>query len=364
MWNPNQRNRNAPPPQAQQPYPYNPGSAAPQQQAQMPAPAMMPHPAPMQNNNGYTQVPAAATNHPAQYAQQPPAAATSPSPKGNQSAQPAHSEDDFIDNKICKFNAKNKVLDFSDMLVKAYDKDFANIHGAGGKNHAPNSGICLTLCDFSKGTGNSSVTVKFIIDVRQIDRLLSKAEAADNGTLGLAEQLRAVREFATANGMTIGWLQGNHQPTLQEVAGLQQMLCAGLMAQDPEGKNEKALYSYEVQKNNPYRTTWDNGKEYTPVSTLSIQYIPTRKYPWIIKVSNFMAPLFRQESGATTHNSKEAIGKKEVMFPMSAEDFYCALADVAHYVHLWEYRMYPVVNAMCNERERRAAAKRQNRQKN
>ena len=330
MWNPRKNtNPNAPPPG------YNYGNTATQ-------------PQPMQ------QMPA---QHPANY-QVPPSVAT---PKPVAPAPSPNDQNSFIDTKISKVNAKNKVLDFSDMLVKAYDADYAQVHGSGGKNHAPNSGICLTLCDYTKGTGDASVTVKFIVDVREIDRLMCAVGGSINGTLGLSEQLKAVKDFATANGMVIGWLQGQHQPTYQELAGLQQILCAGLTKQDPENQNDQVYWSYDVQKNNPYRTTWENGKEFTPVSTLSLQYIPSRRYPWLIKVSNFMAPISRQQNGATTHNAKEAVGKKEVMFPISTEALFTALADVSHYISLWEYRMYPTVNRMCSERERRAAEKRQQR---
>jgi hypothetical protein len=247
--------------------------------------------------------------------------------------------------------------------VKAKQQDYANIHGIGGKDHAPNSGIGLTLCDYSRGKGENSITVRYNIDVRDIDRLLCVVQAALTKTLGLTEQMKAVREFATANGVLIGWLQSNHQPSLQEIGGIQQTLCNGLMAQDPDNTNDRVLWHWEVQKNNPYPSacTWRDNVEYTPVTTVNFMYNPSKNYAWTIKVANYLAPINRQQNGASSHNNKGAIEKKEVMFPITTEDLYYALCDVSHYITLWENRMFRTIDAMCNEKERRAEAKRQQR---
>lgn len=340
---------------------YNQSSAAVQQsrmpgfQPATPLYQQMPQDHPQQSPAANTQY--GYTAAPPVQAPAPPAPMPNHTAANNaQAPAPQSAQGDYISGKITKINAANKVMDFSDALVKAFDKDYANLHGTGGAEHAPNSGIRLSLCDYTNS--NASVNVRFILDVRQCDRLLSIAEAAINGTLGVASQLRAVKDYATANGMLVGWLQAGHQPTYQELAGLQQIIYNGLMAQDPEGKGEPA-WTYSVQKNNPYNCTYIDGKEYTPVSALSLAYTPSRNYAWSVKVSNYMAPINRQDNGTTSHNSKGAIDKKEVVIPVTAETFYCALCDVSHYIHLWEYRMYPIVNAMSNERERRAAIKRQ-----
>lgn len=389
MWTPKNNNKNtfAPPPApgyvqgSAAPVPYNQIPVAVPQAPQYGNPAVpygnppaqpaatvnAPVP-PAPANPQYVQQPPQYPPQQAQQAQrqyapkqaQPQPSMAAPTSYGNEPTAPAASADgDFISGKITKLSSKNKAMDFTDRLVKANEDDYANVHGCGGKNHAPNSGISVNLCDYSKGTGSASVTVSYMLDVRQIDRLRNAVAAADTGTLGLAQQLKGIKDFATANGMVIGWLQSGHQPTYQELTGLQQILGNGLTAQDPEGKNDAPVWTYESQKNNPYRTTRQNGKEYAPVSALTVQYNPSRRYAWSIKVSNFMAPLIRQENGASSHNAKEAIDKKEVIFPLTTEAFACALADVAHYIDLWEFRMYPTINAKCTERERRMEAKRQ-----
>lgn len=379
MWKPNNQNGFAAQPRTA----YVPTSTAPQQQFQPqnvpPAQQPVPQNAPMPvQNQAYpqNQYSGASRQQPQQYQQnnsipsappagyQPPSAPVNQAPQNGNARPPQQNSapkapsvpgNDFINAKITWMDGKDKKLDFSDCLIKANPEDYANIHGCGGKGHAPNSSICLTLCDYSKGTGDKSVTVKVNLDVRYIDTLLSIAQTANSGVLGIANQLRGVKDFSTANGVVIGWLQSGHQPTMQELAGLQQTLCNGLVAQDPGGQN--AGWSDGFQKNNPYKTEHRNGKEYAPVSIFSIAYDQTRNYPWTIRVTNCMAPLVRKENGATSHNAKEAVDKKEVVFFATTKDWLEALASVDHYIRLWEYRMYPIVQSMCQERERRRETK-------
>lgn len=341
---------------------YNQASVAPQY-----TPAQQPAYTQQVQQPVYTQQPPAM---PQQHAQMHPA-----SNSRQQSPNPSPSpfaEIEYLDGKITKINGKDKVMDFSDALVKALLKDYANLHGCGGKDHAPNSGIRLTCCDFTKGTGASSVTTSVILDVRLCDKLLNVVGAAVNGTLGIAEQLRAVKEFAQANGMVIGWMQAGRPPSYEQLVQLQQTLYNGLTAQDPEGKNGNPVWSHSFQKNNPHKSACrmikdeqtGQEREFTPVSALNLSYTPSRNYAWTIRVSNYWAPIIRQPNGASSHSNKEAVEKKEVQISVTTDDLYEALCDVAHYIHTWEARMVPLVNAACNERDRRAALARQQKMAN
>ena len=69
---------------------------------------------------------------------------------GDYPSQPQNSNQDQISKQICKVHGKDKVIDFRDGLHYANYVDFANIHGVGGKKHAPNSTIQVVLCDYSK----------------------------------------------------------------------------------------------------------------------------------------------------------------------------------------------------------------------
>lgn len=341
---------------------FMPTSTAPQQQAPQGQYQQPTFQQPVQNfpqQASYQQPPQTRSAPPAQNNGYQPSGAPVSNAQRNGNARPAAQNRpaetppapnaDFINSKIAVMDGKDKKLDFSDSLIMANPEDYANVHGIGGKGHAPNSAIALTLCDYSKGTGDKSVNVKVNLDVRYIDYLLCVVSGAVNGTLGLASQLRSVKDFATTNGILIGWLQSNHQPTMQELAGLQQTMCNGLVAQDPEGK--QPCWSDSFQKNNPYKTENRNSKEFAPVSIFSIAYDPTRNYPWTIKVTNCMAPLIRQANGATAHNAKEAVDKKEVVFSAKTQDLFESLSSVDHYIRLWERRMFSVINAQCQKRE-------------
>lgn len=65
----------------------------------------------------------------------------------------------MISTIIAKANARSKVVDFRDSLVPALVEDYAMMHGAGGKDHAPASVIKVTVCDYTAGTGDKSTTV-------------------------------------------------------------------------------------------------------------------------------------------------------------------------------------------------------------
>lgn len=89
----------------------------------------------------------------------------------------------FISQQICKVNGKDKVMDFKSRLIPAKVEDFANVHGRGGKGHAPNSTIACTICDYTKGVGDKPVSVAYRIDVEDIELLYEAAVAARLGTL-------------------------------------------------------------------------------------------------------------------------------------------------------------------------------------
>ena len=281
-------------------------------------------------------------------------------------SQPSHSaatsgsNDEYINSTISRRSTDKVAMDFSDRLVKAYDDDYANIHGCGGKKHAPNSGIQLSICDFSKGRGSNAITVNAIIDVREVSYLFEAVKLAAFGLLGLRDQMKAVREFATVNGILIGWMQSNHQPTLQEIATLQQTICTGLMTQDPDNVDEsKVAWKHSIQKANPWSTQRINGNEYAATTFVNVLYTPGKDYSWTLQVINCDAPLVRRQNGASFAKYSQAMNKKEAIFHMTTLDLFCALNDVEHYILLWENRMFRTVDDMCTKRERKAEAKRQ-----
>lgn len=368
--------------------PYNPGTAAPQ---------MQPQQAPVQ-----------------QYY---PARQPIPAPPPQQAATPEPEPTGYISSKICKINAKDKVVDFSSKLFKANVKDFANVHGCGGKDHAKNSTVAVTICDFTKGTGDNSVTASYNLDAEIMDVLY---EAAMNARLGqlrrstsdlvaaasvalhelhrweLAGQQQPVSVIPfselTATGTALGnaasqndpvalkTIHGNVLTDLRRWAGnRKQCPSAGVPLRDIyEVKNAleaalsdqgKPLFEYVTEKNIPYDQYRDAEGRY-PVSKLCITYTPFRKggevsrYPWFIQIENFRAPLTTKANGASSHDASRAVDRKAVSIFVSADDFAASMVAVRRYIRIWEMvETIPVVRSGLRWLERIRASK-QNKKEN
>lgn len=210
------------------------------------------------------------------------------------SAPPAQAN--MISQKCAKVNGKDKVIDFTGNLSMANLEDFAMVHGCGGKSHARNSTISAAICDYTKGTGEASVTVRFGIDVEDCTILYNAAMYARLGLL-------------------------------------------------PVYNPGTPAFQYSKEKNNPYAIK--NG--YAPCSRITISFTPIRQdgqrssYPWYVCIENFDAPIQAKQNGATAHNSKQAINKRSAFINLSADDFAASMVAVDRFVRLWEHRMLPVM---------------------
>lgn len=274
------------------------------------------------------------------------------------------SEQEYISYKIWNINGKNKVVDFNTKLTMAYLKDFANIHGRGGSGHAGNSTIGIVVCDYSNGTGEKSVTVKYNLDVEDVGFLY---EAAMSARLGLLKP---------DPGINLAWIDQVQRimdgwkaiPKLPD--GSRPIPAQALNATNNALNNARAattaqltnpLFSYSREKNNPY--TGKNGL--APCSKISIAYTPYRKdgapsnYPWYIGIENFEAPLRQGKNGASSHNSAQAVNKRSAFINLSNDDFCAAMVAIQRFVHLWEHRSIPMID----EAYRRMAMARAEKQK-
>ena len=343
---------------------YNHGSSAPQLQ---PQPAPPPIQFPNQQRN------------PAPY----------PAPYLEHDSEPDINPGEYVSSKITQINAKDKVVDFSSKLIKAKVKDFANIHGRGGKDHANNSTIAITICDFTKGTGEGkSVTASYNMDVAVVDRLYNAAlkadldeigpsysnlaasvaialrdlqrweqagqqpvsivpfrELTDTGTaLGNAVKANNPSAISTASEHTLidlrRWAANRKQcPSagvpLREIFDLKNTLAAALST---EGK---PLYEYVSEKNVPYPDYRDAEGRY-PCSKLCITYTPIRRggeksrYPWFIQIENFRAPLVTKSNGASSHDASKAVDRRTVCIHASTSDFLDCMVEVKRYIRIWE----------------------------
>lgn len=359
---PSQRqHQNVPGQQPQNMPPANRGTAAPNYAA--PAP-----------NPGYAPPPAQSTRVP-----------TNPAPTA-QFQTPNAENERYISKKIYKINGKDKVIDFTSKLSVAKVDDFANVHGCGGKNHSPNSTVALTLCDYTRGTGDKSVTVGFNLDVEFMEVLHEAAMAARLGSLQakstVSQTASAVLNDLTrweaaiklnpivgvpADDMTtVGTalataVTGNNPAELSNTGNMvlnelrrwtanqkRTLLCGIPVTEIAAAKNALGaalnswgtpLFEYSAEKNNPHVR---NSQGYVPVSKVYISYTPTRKdgsvsrYPWFVQIENFDAPLNTKQNGATAHNAAQAVNKRSASINLSADDFACAMVAVRRYVRLWE----------------------------
>lgn len=288
-----------------------------------------------------------------------PAPQASPTPPAPPSQETNHNDNQFVSTKIWKVHGKDKVIDFSSKLTKALPEDFANIHGIGGSDHAPNSTICATICDSTKGTGDKSVTVKYCIDVEDIPMLYNAAMAARLGQLTASQPANtATLQSAceTVRNQLRNWLKiapypDNSRPIPQEEITLAGKTLSDALSALESNTATSTVFSYTRQKNNPYATVKMNGASYAPVSQIAISCDPSRRYPWTIQISNFDAPIKQRNNGATTHNARDAINKKEAFINLSMDDFCASLVAIERFIKLWEQRMYKAVDAGCTQYE-------------
>lgn len=255
---------------------------------------------------------------------------------GQQPQQPQQRP--FISQQICKINGKDKVMDFKSRLIPARVEDFANVHGRGGKGHAPNSTIACTICDFTKGVGDKSVSVAYRIDVEDIELLYEAAVAARLGIL--AGNANAGLRTVSGDVLTAlrRWLG---QPPQQDGRLIQdnEIIALGTALSNAMSAIPEALFSYVREKNNPYKKD-EQGN--VSVSGITIGYCPYRKdgqrsrYPWVIKIENYRAPLRERANGSSPHDASRAVDKRSAFIMASEDDFLASMVAIKRYVNLWE----------------------------
>ena len=262
---------------------------------------------------------------------QPPANETSPRNDGN-----------FISSQIWKVNGKDKVIDFTSNLICANLNDYANVHGRGGKGHAPNSTISVNLCDYTKGTGNASVSVRYNVDVEDMPILYQAAMSARMGTMPTPVPLDALNTLCCQLSALSQCPQAENNCRIVDVNLLRAIFSTSQQIYKGAVQPGAALFSFAREKNNPYATVKRDGQTFAPVSRIDIRYIPLRQdgkvsnYPWYVGIENYDAPLVARSNGATAHQSAHAINKKGAYINLATDAFVEAMVAVERFVRLWE----------------------------
>ncbi len=322
--------------QPQQPPQRQPGYAAMPPQGQ---------PAPQYQQPPVMQQPSAAQQYAAPAPQMPQSAPQQiqPAPQQNQP------DPDFISQKIAKINAKDKVVDFNSFLCEALVGDYAMVHGCGGTGHARNSTIGVKICDYTKGTGDKSTTLKFCVDVEDMELLYQAAMKARMGEFEAKGNVTGVMQIAdNLAGNLNAWAQALSTQQASVTADQLNWAVGQLMAMRNASSAAAGtpLFSYTREKVDPYKVD-ANGM--APVSKISILYTPIRKdgqqskYPWYVEISNFIAPFRKKSTGATIYDGSKATAKRSAFINISEDDFAAAMVAVNRHIRLWEHRTLPIM---------------------
>ncbi len=275
----------------------------------------------------------------------------------------------MVSTAITKTNGKGKVIDFRDNLTIANIDDYANMHGTGGKNHAPNSTITCCICNYSKGTGENSVTVRTNINIDAVYALFTATQriitentlkAGNESTISqsglnqlkqIYKQLEAAYKASQSTPMT--------SDAIKKIGNAYHKALGEIKTGNRAGV---ADFTYSQDKVDAYKKQNDGT---APVSKISIVHCPIRKdgqvstYPWFIKITNGYAPVVTQNTGATTYDAKKMQVKAEEYINVNDNDMFRMMLRVVRYIETWENtRCIPLLQNGLQKRaeERQAAA--------
>lgn len=251
---------------------------------------------------------------------------------------------------IAKANGKDKVIDFRNNLVLTTVEDYAEMHGSGGKNY--NSTIRCTICDYSKGKGDASVTVGTNFDIGVIYTLYEIAKEyianadgsviSSNGTMALNDAKKNLLQIYSS-------IQKKKEVSLDFVKKTGELLSSAIT-----DITESADYSYTQDKINVHNKD-SNG--IAPVTRVMISHHAYYKgtkssYPWYIKITSGKAPVITKEGGATTFNSKDLKVEGEAFMNVSDTDMFRMLQRVTRFIESWENTTYiPLLRTALKKKE-------------
>lgn len=272
---------------------------------------------------------------------------------------------------IANINARNQVIDFRDNLNPATKKDYAQMHGEGGKDHARVSTIKLVLCDFSAGKGPGvSKTVSCNIDTATAYRLMDAAryfwlEKVKGGTSSFAspnipsspmiqqngvDQLSAaysaihqlyksIKDNSASGAVNPSYVLGQLEPIGQNLKfAMQSITSAGnIQTQSSQPQGAVSIISQDkiIMQN-------QNGQGKSLVTKLSIvrqafaRDGSPRIYPWIFSITNARAFGKTQATGGTTYDPATLSDKVDLSIYASDEDVYRCMIRVIRFIESWE----------------------------
>lgn len=279
----------------------------------------------------------------------------------------------MVSTVITKANGTDRVIDFRDKLSRAQVDNYGTMHQTGGKNKdglkTYPSVIEMVICDYSKGTGDKSVTVSLNLEP-SIPFEWYEVCKANLGTTVLPLRHRVPQQGAkewetwktdlvenrlavlkrdvetTANtARGAGTLFGNIRALVRRIVkkevtvndndfwmtiGTSIRTAADLSVTPSTEETEISFirgvnYEYTQDKVNVYKKS-DDG--YAPVSRLTVTRASFRKdgdasnYPWMLKITNGEALVEEKDTGATTFKSNTMRNKSEAYILVSDRDMF------------------------------------------
>lgn len=289
----------------------------------------------------------------------------------------------MVTNVITKCNGKDKVVDFRDKLSRSLPDEYAMMHQSGGKKNGGKtfpSVIEMVICDFTKGTGDKSVTCSVNIDPTMFDEWLTVCRC-NVGTMAVpligrvAKDAQKPWETVLAPNAVNGLMKSIHRTaSVAKAYGSLLSKSVSIVAKAVKGAEKKDIlmavgtvlkeartaiadadvgtalkfpnrmdYQYAMSKVNTYKKGTDG---FAPVSMLTVTHDSVRQdgdlamYPWVLKITNGEAKVIEQATGATTFDGKSMRNKVEVFIQVSDRDMYRMMYRVTRFIETWE-------NAMC-----------------
>lgn len=295
---------------------------------------------------------------------------------------------------ITRTHGKDRVIDFRDSLAVASPDEYATMHQTGGKKKegAYPSVIQMVICDFSKGTGEKSVTVQVNLEptlcyewlevckqslgqvaipyYKKASQQRGRPMMVQNTIAEMAHSLSAAGKAAKAievlvhgiMSVTASIVRGKVAAGGNEAhASCGTAMKNAMAAFTPEKESEPYLtvprgvdYTYIQDKVNIYKKGSDG---FAPVSRLLVSRQSFRKdgdaatYPWAFKVTNGHALVVEKSNGATTFRSDTMKDITEAYVLVSDRDMFRMMTRVTHFIDVWETAYcIPVISSGIQQR--------------
>lgn len=197
------------------------------------------------------------------------------------------SEEKYISKQIAKYATTKKLIEFNDKLRLPPLECYAHVQATGDKNQEGknvNSLIGITMLDYSKGTGDKTVTVDANISPDELMYVYSKLN-------------QGVEKFEMSQDKIFG---------------------------EPDGTGKCRVTKLKIM-----RATVDaEGKK--------------RNYPWYIQIENGKAVKAKNEkSGGSYIKANTYTEEAKVSVNINDFDFYKMLSRVQSYINVWELTYAP-----------------------